>query len=158
MARIAIPLSIAAIAALAACSTNAPNTYPNQPVGSASGAVTAPASGTSVTSARSGLSGNPVVYPVATPDATGAVLTPSNAATTFRPGTGVVEAVQLVHVNPAPGTPSSTAGGTVPQSVAYRLTIRMDNDGSMQAVDQDNSNFRAGDRVSLSGDGKIAQQ
>jgi|SRR4051812_21296900 hypothetical protein len=157
MARIAIPLSVAAIAALAACTTYDPN-YPNQPVSSASGTVTAPASGTAVTSTRSATMGNPIVYPVATPNATGAVLVPASAATTFRPGTGIVEAVQLVHVNPAPGTPSSSAGGTMPQSVAYRLTVKMDSDGSLQAVDQDNSSFRAGDRVRLTPDGHVAQQ
>jgi hypothetical protein len=157
MARIAIPLSIAAIAALAACSTNSPNTYPNQPVSSASGTVTAPASGTSVTSSRTGVAGNPIVYAPATPNATGAVLTPSSNASTFRAGTGIVESVQLVHVNPPSGA-SSSAGATMPQSLAYRLTVKMDDDGSLQAVDQDNSNFRAGDRVRLSGDGRIAQQ
>jgi outer membrane lipoprotein SlyB len=157
MARIAFPLSVAAIAALAACTTYDPN-YPNQPVSSASGAVTAPASGTYVSSARSGVAGNPVVYAPATPNATGAVLTPAASASTFRAGTGIVESVQLVHINPAPGTPSSSSGSNMPQSVAYRLTVKMDDDGSLQAVDQDNSNFRAGDRVRLSGDGRIAQQ
>jgi hypothetical protein len=158
MARLAIPLSVAAIAALAACTTTDPN-YPNQPVTSASGTVTAPASGTYVTSTRAGgVAGNPIVYAPATPNATGAVLTPSTSTSMFRAGTGIVESVQLVHINPAPGTPSSSAGANMPQSVAYRLTVKMDDDGSLQAVDQDNSNFRAGDRVRLSGDGRIAQQ
>jgi outer membrane lipoprotein SlyB len=156
MARFAIPLSIAAVAGLAACTTYDAN-YPNRPVSSASGTVTAPASGTTVTSTRSTVAGNPVVYTAPTANATGAILTPASSPT-FKAGTGIVEAVQLVHIMPASGTASSSAGSTMPQSVAYRLTVKMDGDGSLQAIDQDSSSFRAGDRVRLSADGQVMPQ
>jgi hypothetical protein len=156
MARLAIPLSAAALAALAACTTYDPN-YPNTPVSSASGAVTAPSAGTTVTSSGSQLAGNPVVYPAAVPTA-GAALTPSGSASTFRPGNGVVESVALVHILPAPGDPSASAGAGAPERLAYRLSIKMDDDASFQAVDQDNRNFMAGDRVRLTGDGRVMRQ
>ena len=155
MARVAIPLSIAALAALAACTSYDPN-YPNTPVSSTSGAVTAPSSGTTVTSSASQI-GNPVVYPPAVPTA-GAALVPSGNASTIRPGNGVVESVALVHILPAPGNPSASAGTGMPERLAYRLSIKMDDDASFQAVDQDNRNFMAGDRVRLTGDGRVTRQ
>jgi len=155
MARLAIPLSIAALAALAACTTYDPS-YPNTPVSATSGAVTAPSSGTTVTSSGSQI-GNPVVYPPAVPTA-GAALVPSGNASTMRPGNGVVESVALVHILPAPGNPSASAGAGMPERLAYRLSIKMDDDASFQAVDQDNRNFMAGDRVRLTGDGRVMRQ
>jgi hypothetical protein len=155
MARIAIPLSVAVLAGLAACTTYDPN-YPNAPVSSASGAVTAPSSATVVTSTGS-VAGNPVVYPAAVPTA-GAALIPSGSAPTFRPGNGTVESVALVHILPAPGDPSASAGAGMPERLAYRLTIKMDDDASFQAVDQDNRNFMAGDKVRLTGDGRVMRQ
>jgi outer membrane lipoprotein SlyB len=41
--------------------------------------------------------------------------------------------------------------------MAYRLTIKMD-DGSYQAVDQDNRSFQVGDRVQLTGDGRVMRR
>jgi hypothetical protein len=156
MARVAIPLSVAALVGLAACTTNDPN-YPNTPVSSASGTVTAPSAGTTVTSSGSQVAGNPVVYPPAVPTA-GAPLVPSGSASTFRPGNGVVESVALVHILPAPGDPSASAGAGSPERLAYRLSIKMDDDASFQAIDQDNRNFMAGDRVRLTGDGRVTRQ
>jgi hypothetical protein len=156
MARLAIPLSIVALAGLAACATSDPN-YRNAPVGSASGTVAAPGSGTTVTSSGSQVAGNPVVYPPAVPTA-GAALTPANSAASFRPGNGVVESVALVHILPTPGDPSASAGAGMPERLAYRLTVKMDDDASFQAVDQDNRNFMAGDRVRLTGDGRVTRQ
>jgi hypothetical protein len=98
-----------------------------------------------------------VVYPAAVPTA-GAALTPSGSASTFRPGNGVVESVALVHILPAPGDPSASAGAGAPERLAYRLSIKMDDDASFQAVDQDNRNFMAGDRVRLTGDGRVMRQ
>ncbi len=141
MTRLAIPLSIAALAALAACSTD-PN-YPANPVNA---------------SPRAGVAGNPIVYAPAVPSAAGATLTPSSPGTLFRAGTGVVESVALVHILPAPGDPSASAGAGMPERLAYRLTIKMDDDASFQAVDQDNRNFMAGDHVRLTGDGQVMRQ
>jgi hypothetical protein len=103
------------------------------------------------------MAGNPVVYPAAVPTA-GATLTPSSRASSFRPGNGTVESVALVHILPAPGDPSASAGAGMPERLAYRLTIKMDDDASFQAVDQDNRNFMAGDRVQLTGDGRVMRQ
>lgn len=141
MTRLAIPLSVAALAGLAACTAYDPN-YPTYPANAASSTV----------------AGNPVVYAPAVPSAAGAVLTPSSTASAFRAGTGTVESVALVHILPAPGDPSASAGATLPERLAYRLTVKMDDDASFQAVDQDNRNFMAGDRVRLSGDGKVMRQ
>lgn len=101
------------------------------------------------------LTGNPVVYtPTTSPGST--ILTP--ATTTFRAGNGTVESIALVHIVPAgqPNT-SASAGATVPGQTAYRVTVRMD-DGGFQAVDQDNRDFRVGDRVSFAADGTVARQ
>ena len=54
-------------------------------------------------------------------------------------------------------TPSSGAGAPGGERIAYRLTLRMD-DGSFQAVDQDNRAFLVQDRVALTGDGRVTRQ
>ena len=69
----------------------------------------------------------------------------------YRPGTGVVEAV-----NPAPMPFTAAAGGTPASAGATgaaaerlnRLTIRMD-DGRRQYLDTDSSEFTRGTRVRL---------
>jgi hypothetical protein len=153
MARLSIPLSVAALAGLAACTTYDPNNPAN-----ASSSASAPNSATVATSAGS-VAGNPVVYPPAVPTA-GAALTPTVSAPAFRAGNGIVESVALVHILPTPGDPSASAGAGagLPERLAYRLTIKMDDDASFQGVDQDNRNFMAGDRVRLTGDGRVMRQ
>ena len=42
----------------------------------------------------------------------------------------------------------------MPERVAYRLGIKMD-DGTLQAIDQDNRDFQVGDRVQLTADGRV---
>ena len=61
----------------------------------------------------------------------------------YRPGTGVVEAV-----NPAPAPFTAAAGGTVGGDRLNRLTIRMD-DGRRQYIDTDSGEFTRGTRVRL---------
>ncbi|HEX7250936.1 MAG TPA: hypothetical protein VF262_11185 [Burkholderiales bacterium] len=102
------------------------------------------------------VNGKPIVYaPAQSPTST--VLT--SQTTTFRAGPGTVESVSLVHIVP-PGTLTSSAstGATLPGSQsAYRVTVRMD-DGTYQAVDQDNRGFMVGDRVSFAADGNLTKQ
>jgi hypothetical protein len=68
---------------------------------------------------------------------------------TYRTGTGVVESVQ--RVGPAP---SASAGASSVPAAAYRLTVRMD-DGSVQVIDENSRDFRAGDRIRITTDGQI---
>jgi len=88
--------------------------------------------------------GNPPV--VTTPQATApVVVVPAQPA--LRPGLGRVEAVMAS---------SAAAGGTVASS-AYRLHIRMD-DNTMQYVDQASGDFRVGDRVEITREGRIVRR
>src|SRR3954471_2954312 len=122
MARIAIPLTLAAVAVLGACATRDPN-LPDRP--------------TPVATAPVMTSGQPVLI-ASGPVQPGTVIVPATSA--FRPGSGIVESVQAVHITPAP---SASAGAGAPERLAYRLTLRMD-DGSMQAVDQTSREFQVG--------------
>jgi hypothetical protein len=133
MARIALPLSILAAAALAACATPEPEqVYRASPtIGSATGQPVLIASG---------------------PVQPGTVITP--ATSVFKPGNGVVESIAAVHIVPAP---SASTGASAPERLAYRLTIKMD-DGTLQAVDQDNRGFQVGDRVQVAADGRVNKQ
>ena len=72
---------------------------------------------------------------------------PVAAPVALRPGMGRVEAVMAS---------SAAAGGTVASS-AYRLHIRMD-DGTIQYVDQASGDFRVGDRVEITRDGRIVRR
>jgi hypothetical protein len=71
----------------------------------------------------------------------------------YHAGQGVVAAVM-----PAPAPVRAAAGGTVAAAsttpMPYRLAIRMDN-GTMQYVDTDNADIRAGARVTLGEDHTI---
>ena len=74
----------------------------------------------------------------------------------YRPGFGIVEAIALERFASA-RTPSAGAGGTVGHAIdrtGYRLSVRMD-DGSVQTIAQDNRDFRVGDRVQLTADGRV---
>jgi hypothetical protein len=97
--------------------------------------------------------GQPVLYGSGAPLRSSPLLVPATAA--FKPGSGVIESVQLVHILPV-GTAPSASAGAAGERLAYRLTIRMD-DGSFQAVDVNNRNFMVGDRISLTGDGRVTR-
>ena len=148
MARIAIPLSLVTLAFLGACA--APD-YP------ATGAPVVSSSGTPVTSGTpvatgAVVTGQPVLVSSG-PVQAGTVVVPATSA--FRAGTGTIEAIQAVHVTPY--TASASAGASVPTRTAYRLTMKMD-DGTMQAVDQTNPDFRIGDRVEMQSDGTVVRR
>jgi hypothetical protein len=156
MEKLAIPLSLSVLALLGACATD--SNYPSNPppVVSASGAPVTSGSGAAVTSGYSGsVSGSPVVMAPAGVVKQGTVFTPSSA-TPFRAGSGTVESIVLVQILPA-GSTASAGASLPPESIAYRLTIKMD-DGSYQAVDQTNRNFMVGDRVQLTPDGRVTRQ
>jgi hypothetical protein len=148
MARIALPLTLASLALLGACATDYDRGTPvaAAPVVSGSGAVVS--SGTVVAPAV--VSGQPVL--IASTPAPGAVIVPSTAP--FKAGMGTVEAVQVVHITSAA---SASAGSSAPDRLAYRLTLKMD-DGSLQAVDQDNRNFAVGDRVEIASNGVVVRR
>jgi hypothetical protein len=132
MTRIAVPLSILAVAALAACSSYSgsapeahaapvvPQTMSYQPgMGVVDNVVVAPSP---MSSSRGGT-------------ATGASSHPAGTSATDRP-------------EPRVGTPSSSAGRL------NRLTVRMDN-GTTQYIDTDSNEFPRGTRVELTADRMI---
>lgn len=95
-------------------------------------------------------------YTTTPPDARPATAAYQAPATTYRPGYGVVEAINLERYI-APRAPSAAAGATVGHPIdrtGYRLTVRMD-DGTLQSIAQDNRDFRVGDRVQLTADGRV---
>ena len=77
-------------------------------------------------------------------------------ATTYRPGYGMIEAIAIERYT----APSAAAGATIApvghpiDRTGYRLTVRMD-DGTLQSISQDNRDFRVGDRVQLTADGRV---
>jgi hypothetical protein len=74
------------------------------------------------------------------------------ATAPYRLGTGTVESVALLR---APGErASASSGGSIPRRASYRVAVRMD-DGSLQLIDQDNSDFQVGDRVRIIGSGRV---
>ena len=62
---------------------------------------------------------------------------------TYRSGNGVVESVST-----APRPFSAAAGGSSPDAPLYRLQVRMDN-GQVQYIDTDSTQFTRGTRVRL---------
>ena len=91
-------------------------------------------------------SGAPVVsQSQATPPVVVVPAPPAQPA--LRPGLGRVEAVMAS---------SAAAGGSVASS-SYRLHIRMD-DGTMQYVDQPSGDFRVGDRVEITREGRVLRR
>jgi hypothetical protein len=91
---------------------------------------------------------------------------PRDDSHAYRSGTGVVESVRAVNEASPParttgtidGSPAATGSTTAsPSSVeAYQLTIRMD-DGKVQTLTQNNSDFRVGDRVQVTSDGRVVR-
>ena len=95
-------------------------------------------------------------YTTTPPDARRATAVYQAPATTYRPGYGMVEAIAMERYI-APRVPSAAAGATVGHPIdrtGYRLTVRMD-DGTLQNIAQDNRDFRVGDRVQLTSDGRV---
>lgn len=102
-------------------------------------AATAPAPSATVTSPPATVAAAPVPAPVASP------------MVAYKPGRGTIESIAAV--NYAQPIESASAGASSPMS-AYRLGVRME-DGTVQYFDQDQSAFRVGDRVQITGDGRI---
>lgn len=72
-------------------------------------------------------------------------------------GTGVVESVSLVPPSRVGERASASAGGSIPPHAAYRLSIRMA-DGRLQVIDQESQDFQVGDRVRITGSGRVIRQ
>ena len=122
-------LLLASSAALAACTSYDP-AYDSR----SAPVVTAPGATTTAPAATAAVPAGTIVVP---------------AAATYRPGWGTIETITLVR-----SVPSASTGANLPERVAYRLGLRMD-DGSVQAIDTDNRNFMVGDRVQLTNDGRV---
>src|SRR5919202_6256311 len=142
MRKLATLLGVLAFAGLSACSTYDPNATTNPPNPDPGASATTRAPDTS-TPAPAVSSAPPAVVA-------------SGPTVPYRPGYGRVEAVTTVPV--APQRATAAAGGSTVGNVygpaGYQLTVRMD-DGSVQSVIQDNSAFQVGDRIQLTGDGRV---
>jgi outer membrane lipoprotein SlyB len=84
-------------------------------------------------------------------------VSPPDNTYAFRPGTGTVENVRDARV----AIPGGTAPKTPLQEMAkprwmdgYQLSLRMD-DGTIQAITQDSSEFHPGDRVQVTQEGRV---
>ena len=93
------------------------------------------------------------------------------AAPTYKPGVGVIESASVVSL---PSSRSATAGGTAPHgpTMAYRLKmedgttphgptmayrLKME-DGTTQNIVQAGKRFELGDRVEVTGDGRLVRR
>ena len=135
MTKLALPLSILAVATLVACSSNrapAPST-----ISSAAPIVPQKAAyrpGTGVVQ-------NVIYAPAPISSVSGGTATGASGHVAGTSGTDRPE--------PPVGTPSSSSGRLV------RLAIKMDAGGDVQYVDTDSSEFQKGTRVELTSDGMI---
>jgi outer membrane lipoprotein SlyB len=79
---------------------------------------------------------------------------PAPATASLRPGTGVVESASVVAL---PSSSSAGAGATAPAAptMAYRLKME---DGTTQSIVQTGERFSVGDRVQVSGEGRLARR
>ena len=84
-------------------------------------------------------------------------VSPPDNTYAFRPGTGTVQSVRDARV----AVPGGTAPKTPLQEMAkprwmdgYQLSLRMD-DGTVQAITQNSSEFGAGDRVQVTQEGRV---
>jgi outer membrane lipoprotein SlyB len=74
----------------------------------------------------------------------------TSAVKTYRPGAGVVESASVVSLS---SSPSAAAGGTAASpTMAYRVKMA---DGTTQSVVQAGERFEVGDRVQITGDGRV---
>ena len=133
MTKLALPLSLAAIAALAGCATHDRVTVTPQPViiqQPATAAAPAP---------------NPPA--VVTQQAVPMAPMVTSPASQLRPGVGRIESMS------ATPTISAATGASVP-SRYQRVGLRM-NDGTLQIMDTDAPGLNIGDRVEITSDGYI---
>jgi outer membrane lipoprotein SlyB len=98
---------------------------------------------------------------------------PPDNTFSYVPGTGVVEAVRPARVavpeqrSSGAIVGSASAGGSYDTKIerivrprwieGYQLWLRMD-DGRTQAVTQDSTAFKAGDRIEVLGDGRVLKK
>src|SRR5574340_69293 len=119
--------------------------------------VAPPIEGTAVPPSTGAVEPQPAEQPVETP---APVATPAPQAqplpqpqqSRYRPGMGTIESASVVSL---PSFGSSVGGGTAGPTMGYWL--RMD-DGSTQSVVQTGERFEVGDRVEISGDGRLTRR
>lgn len=73
------------------------------------------------------------------------------AARTHRPGVGIVESASVVSLS---SSPSAAAGGTGTSAPTMAYRVQMP-DGATQSVVQAGERFAVGDRVEVTGDGRL---
>ena len=95
---------------------------------------------------------------------------PPDSSQAYKPGYGVVDSVKAVGAGVPPGrttgrivgSPAAAGGATIPPArpagslEGYQLTLRMD-DGTLQTITQTNRDFRVGDRVQVTSDGRVVR-
>src|SRR5262245_3315922 len=135
MNRLAIPLSLVALAVLAACAQDPVTPAPAPVIVTPAPVVTAPPPTVVVPPAASA--------PVVVPPASAPVVVP--APTAIRSGFGRIESISAV--------PQSAAAGG---ATVRRFGIKMD-DGTVQYVDSSGTGYSIGDRVELTKDATIRQ-
>ena len=101
----------------------------------------------------------------------GCAVSPPDDTVAFRPGNGVIEAVQPARVAlPRAGSGaiagSEAAGGSYGSPIervlrprwveGYQLTLKMD-DGTSQKITQDGTGFQIGDRVQITAEGRVVK-
>ena len=133
MTKLALPLSLAAIAALAGCATHDRVTVTPQPV-----IIQQPA-------AAAAPAPNPPA--VVTQQAVPMAPMVTSPASQLRPGVGRIESMSATPMI------SAATGASVP-SRYQRVGLRM-NDGTLQIMDTDAPGLNIGDRVEITSDGYI---
>jgi hypothetical protein len=76
---------------------------------------------------------------------------PVTIAQAYRPGVGTVESASVVSLSSGN---SATAGATTSPRMAYRLRML---DGTLQDIVQEGERFELGERVQLTGDGRLVR-
>ncbi len=115
--------------------------------------VAPPREQTAVPPSTGAVEAQPAERPMETP---APVVTPRPAPqppqSRYRPGIGTVESASIVSL---PSSSSSVGGGTASPTMGYWLRME---DGSTQSVVQAGERFEVGDRVEISGDGRLTRR
>ena len=76
------------------------------------------------------------------------------ASRTYRAGPGTVESATVLSLSSAPAAAGGTASPATNATMAYRLKMA---DGTTQDVVQAGERFEVGDRVQMTGDGRLVR-
>ncbi|HEY7241445.1 MAG TPA: hypothetical protein VH600_19895 [Burkholderiales bacterium] len=76
------------------------------------------------------------------------------ASRTYRAGPGTIESATVLSLSSAPAAAGGTASPATNATMAYRLKMA---DGTTQDVVQAGERFEVGDRVQMTGDGRLVR-